>query len=132
MSEVLNRIVDEVNWEKEHLGTVLTPFGKEYGWRAGTQYVERRASVADVIRYETEDIGNDLTILAPMDFLATISASDAVWLTKTRREAREYCSEGSGDAYQWVLSSYAFIAASDNDGGYLVVDQGIHPMDRRD
>jgi predicted phage gp36 major capsid-like protein len=123
MSERLDQIVADIDYELATYGVILEHLRQAYGWRAGGAYCESGASIADVIRYETEEYENDLDVRAPMSLLETVSARDGVWLCKTRREAREYTSEGSGDAYKVCLERGAFIAATDSDGGYLIVNR---------
>jgi hypothetical protein len=118
----------------------LAPFAKQYGWevrrlekgygwRCGDASFEGGGSVADVIRYEEEVYGNELTLLAPMDYLEELRARDAVWLCKTRKEALFYRTATTGVPYRVGLSSRHFIAACDDEDpkGYLVIDPDGEP-----
>src|SRR6266852_6484529 len=87
-----------------------------YGWRAGTRYMEPGASVVDVIRYEREELGNDLDV---PDFLLEeltrkqVNAKDIVWVCRTREHARRYSGRGIGQPYKEDLGSNALILTRD-------------------
>ena len=90
---------------------------KSWGWRAGEQYVEPGASVADVIRHETEELGNELNLLVDLSELETVSARRAVWLCRTRREAVRY-----GTPYRVDTIGVCIVATDlEEPQGYLVV-----------
>lgn len=97
-----------------------------YGWRSGSRYIESGASAVDVIRYEQEELGNELD--AP-DFLIHelsrqhIPARDIVWVCRTRNHAQRYGGKGIGQPYKEDIDPHALILATDNEDerGYLLL-----------
>lgn len=93
---------------------------KHYGWRAGTPYVGRGASVADTLRYEIDACGNTgVVALLPLTELERVAARDYVWVTKTRHAALAYATRDTGAPYK-VFVDWGCVAAQDGDGGYYV------------
>jgi hypothetical protein len=99
---------------------------RPYGWRAGSRNIEPSASAVDVIRYEQEEYENDLDI---PDFLLEelthkqVSASEVVWVCRTRQHAKRYSSQDIGQPYREDFSPHALILATDHEAetGYLVL-----------
>lgn len=91
-----------------------------YGWRSGTRYIEAGASVADVIRYEQEELGNDLDVPEwVIEELESIPARAVVWVCRTKAHARRY----GNVAYQERFDpGAALILATDQDNGYLILE----------
>lgn len=86
------------------------------GWEGEPTY-ERGLKVADIIRYETEQLGNVLHISPElMAKYGDKPARIAIWVTRTREEAEEY-----GEPEEAYIPQGSFILAQDNYGGYLVV-----------
>src|SRR5438046_3621134 len=85
---------------------------KPYGWRAGTRFIEKGASAADVIRHEQEELGNSLDV--PAFFLTELDrqelkAADVLWVCKTRQHARRYSGNGNGQPYKEELEPQSLI-----------------------
>ena len=99
---------------------------RPYGWRAGTRYIEPGVSAGDVIRYEQEELGNELDV---PDFLIQelqqkqVSAREIVWVCRTRQHARRYSGQGIGQPYKEDICPNALILAADSEPetGYLVI-----------
>jgi hypothetical protein len=61
-------------------------------WRSGTGYRhDKGQTVADVVRYETGELGNDIQ-LNKLVFAITkdLPANRCLWVTKTKRDAARY------------------------------------------
>ena len=100
-------------------------WNRPYGWRAGTRYIESGASAADVIRYEQEELGNDLDVPAfLLNELERIRSSCVVWVCRTKRHAARY-----GQPYKEDFGTQALILANDQDNGYLLLEDAtlLHP-----
>jgi hypothetical protein len=87
-------------------------------WRAPTGYRHgAKDTAADVVRFETEELGNDLAV--PPDVMAELAgraASDIVWVTRKKSDAARY-----GKPEQQQMPPGSRIIAEDGDGGYLVL-----------
>jgi hypothetical protein len=101
-------------------------WNRPYGWRAGIAYIDRDATAADVIRFEREELDNDLDV---PDFLLDeldrqrYKARDVIWVCRTRQHARYYAGPGNGEPYQVEFGLQALIIATDDEPetGYLVL-----------
>jgi hypothetical protein len=91
---------------------------KGAAWRADSGYKhDRFTTAAHVVRYEQEELGNDLGVTdTELTVLSLLPASRLVWVTRTKREAMKY-----GTPRKVELDSEAAIIAEDGDGGYLVL-----------
>lgn len=82
------------------------------------------ATAGDIIRFEKEELGNDYglseELIAELD---KYSARDIIWVTKTRKEAKKYLSEGrpESDIMEVEDLEGSRIVADDGEGGYLVL-----------
>lgn len=84
-------------------------------WRGGPlSAMPADKSALDVVRYETQDLGNTLQVFADEPMLAAVPARTCVWLTTTRAYARTF-----GTASPVWLTDYR-VLASDGDGGLLI------------
>jgi hypothetical protein len=108
----------------EHGSTIYWKF--PYGWRAGGRYIPRGVSAAEVVRYEEEELGNDLQV--PDFFLEEldrkrIMAKDIVWVCRSEEHARRYLSLGTDDPYQEEFGPDAIVVATDTEDetGYLIL-----------
>lgn len=93
------------------------------GYRAETGF-QLEGTAADVVRYEEEELGNEL--LVPSDVracLARMPASAIIWVCISVEEARYY-----GD--EIVPVWYSQVVGSDGEGGFLVVP--LVPEGRKD
>ncbi|SRR6266849_579113 len=105
---------------------VSVSWNRLYGWRAGTRYIEPGASAVDVIRYEREELGNNLDV---PDFLLEelaqkqVRARDVVWVCRTREHAQRYGGRGVGQPYKEDIGPNALILTTDHEPetGYLVL-----------
>lgn len=92
-------------------------FGR-FGWRVDTGFTAR-GSAADVVRFEMDELGNDLGI--PQDVIATLQAFPArsvIWVAKRKKDALRY-----GESPDKIsFSDKAVILAEDGDEGFLVFD----------
>ena len=98
--------------------------GKAFRSESGYEH-ERNTKVNDVVKYETEELGNDIKV--PKELLAKfgeLPASKAVWVTRTKKEARYYDEEGSAGA-EYVMPPNSVVIGRDDEGGYLVVKGGM-------
>ncbi len=101
-------------------------WNRSHGWRAGSRNIEPAASAVDVIRYEQEECGNELDV---PDFLLKelackqVSASDIVWVCRTRNHARRYSGPGIGQPHKEDVGPNALILTTDHEPetGYLVL-----------
>lgn len=92
------------------------------GWRAGERYAPPGTSAVDVVRYEQEELKNELDV---PDFLlheleqARLGADQIVWVCRTRDHARRY-----GRPYREPFGQHAIVVATDGEDerGYLVLD----------
>lgn len=95
-------------------------YGKAFRSESGYEH-EENTKVRDVVRHETEELGNDIKV--PKELLkkfGELLASRVVWITQTRKEARYYDQEGStGPEYEMPPNSV--VIGEDGEGGYLVV-----------
>jgi hypothetical protein len=87
-------------------------------WRGGSDSsFPRGATVADIVRYEQDELGNDINVTkATLKKLEKIPATRSIWVTKTKRDAQHY-----GTAYEVNLGDDCVAVGMDGDGGYLVV-----------
>lgn len=91
--------------------------GKAYRVDIPNWGIPSDATVADIIVFELEELGNDNNV--PAGLMAELTGyhhSDAVWVTKTRRDAREYLSEGMSDRDILKIISL--------DGGRVITEDG--------
>jgi hypothetical protein len=94
--------VNEIMASMKRLKEKSIYWQRPFGWRTGTRYIPPYASAVDVIRYEQEELGNELDI---PDFLLDelqqiqMRASDIIWLCRTRDHARRYNSGCQGRTY---------------------------------
>jgi hypothetical protein len=82
-----------------------------------------RATAADVVKFERDELGNDNYISArDLKALANFNNRDIVWVTKTKKEAREYRSEGDKTAVSEIdFEGKGREVGHDDFGGYLVL-----------
>jgi preprotein translocase subunit YajC len=83
-----------------------------------------RATVADIIRFEKSELGNDYGISdREMETLDRYRARDALWVTRKKSEAKEYLPHGmtARDIEKIGLPPGSRIVADDGMGGYLVL-----------
>lgn len=87
-------------------------------WRVDTGFTLSNLSVADVVKYETDELGNNLgqNLTLVMGFLETIPAKYCMWVTKNKNDAERY-----GEPVRFYLDSGVVLGA-DPDGGYLILD----------
>ncbi len=102
-------------------------------WRAESGYWHAPGTtVADIIRFEREELGNDYPDISDklLQNLDHYSASDAVWVNRRRKECLRYLSEGeSEEAVGRVhLPKGSKIIAPDYCGGYLVLRGLAEPI----
>ena len=92
------------------------------GYRVHTGFWGRRHGTAeDVVRYEEEELGNDLHIPSDMrPRLPMIPATAIEWVCLTSKDARRY-----GDDVIWV--EFDEVIGDDGEGGYLVVKGQENP-----
>jgi hypothetical protein len=108
---------------------------KEYKGKAYRVDIENwgipgRATVADIIRFEREELGNVYPVSdALMKELDQYSYRDAVWVTKEKEIAAEYLSEGmtEADISEMDVGEGAKIITGDELGGYFVLYGGAKP-----
>lgn len=89
----------------------------DIGYRVYTGF-RARGSAADVVRYETEELGNDLELPVSLEYLETYPASDLIWVTATPEDALRYGS----DVDEIPLNPENTVIGTDGDGGYLVLN----------
>ena len=112
--------------DTERLHETTIHWGRSYGWRAGTRYIDSGASAVAVIRYEQEELDNALDV---PDFLLEelarkqVKAREIVWVCQTREHARRYSGPGIRQPYKEEFGPHALIVATDNEPetGYLVL-----------
>jgi len=95
-------------------------------WRAESGFWHTRGTtVADIIRFEREELGNEYPNVSDelLKELDQYSASDAVWVNRRRKDCLTYLSEGeSEEAVGKVpLPEGSKIIVPDYCGGYLVL-----------
>jgi hypothetical protein len=103
---------------------------RPFGWRTGTPYIPPHASAIDVIRYEQEELGNDLDIPdLLLDELQEkqMRACDIIWLCRIRDHARRYSGYCRGQPYKEDLGPNALILTTDyeQETGYLVLKNAL-------
>jgi hypothetical protein len=79
----------------------------------------RGLTAADVIAFETDELGNDL-ILEPGVATETIKSERLVWLTTTKQAAKHY-------GYVEAVTGNFRIIARDHDDGLLVEQVPLFP-----
>lgn len=86
-------------------------------WRADSGFRHNReTTVADVIRHETEFLGNNIWFRPEiLPELERIPARRCAWVTKRKEDARRY-----GIPRPFIAFNYK-IVAEDGQGGYLIV-----------
>lgn len=103
------------------------PWG-DVGYRAYNYNPPKGASVADIVTYEAEELGNDDILLQAEATaaergleLAKIPARDAVWVTRTREEAMAYAHSGdASDVKAYNIAGWVPLVDLGEDGGLLV------------
>lgn len=97
------------------------PWGPQWSgpaYRAGPSAIPGNVSAADVIRYETEQLGNRLAFdMDRIGELEAIPGNRLVWVTKTPEEAERY----GNDIEPVNLPRGSETIATDQEGGYLVL-----------
>lgn len=95
------------------------------GYRALNYNPPKSATVADLVRYESEELGNeDIGELAKDSAndlgidLASIPASDAIWVTRTREEAEQYGAPNEIKAVD--VDGWTILADLAEDGALLM------------
>ena len=84
-------------------------------YRGGpTSQMERNKTAEDIIRYETEELGNRDIVLLPNISMKDIRAEHLVWLTTSKKKAADY-----GSPHLVLLGKHRIIA-KDSDGGFLI------------
>ena len=102
-------------------------------WRAESGYWHTlRTTVADIIRFEREELGNDYPDISDklLQNLDHYSASDAVWVNRRRKDCLWYLSKGeSEEAVGRVhLPKGSKIITPDYCEGYLVLRGSAEPI----
>jgi len=102
-------------------------------WRAESGYWHApRTTVADIIRFEQEELGNEYPDVSGqlLKDLDRFSASDAIWVNRRRKDCLTYLSEGeSEEAIGRVhLPEGSKIITPDYCGGFLVLRGLAKPM----
>lgn len=100
----------------------------DVGYRAYNYNPPRGASVADLLAYEEDELGNagiraEATQAAQQHGLdlARISARDAVWVTRTREEATAYAHSGdASDVKAYNIAGWIPLVDLGEEGGLLV------------
>jgi hypothetical protein len=92
--------------------------------------IPEKATAADVVRFETEELGNQLEIPETIiKELEKYSHNDVVWVTKTKKAAIEYLSEGMSEKDISLLNvSGGKIITGDDYVGYLVLRPNAKPI----
>jgi hypothetical protein len=95
------------------------------GYRALNYNPPKNATVADVVRYESEELGNkDIGELASESAgklsvdLASIPASDAIWVTRTVEQAMEYGDRS--DIKKYSVDGWLILADLGDEGALLL------------
>lgn len=104
--------------------------GKAYRVDIENWGIPRDATVATMVRFEQEELGNIYTISPElMTELGKYHYSDATWVTKTREDARNYLSEGMSDKDISEITSLSGgrIITENGMGGYLVLQPDARP-----
>jgi len=86
--------------------------------------IPRDATAADVIRFEEGELGNVLGVSRELlKELENYSARDVIWVTKEKKDAAYYLSEGmtKKDISEVTSVKGGRIIASDEQGGFLVL-----------
>jgi len=76
-----------------------------------------RGTAWDVVEYERRELGNENTLLTSKKILKSIPARNCVWVTKSKRTAKEY---GEASHYLTLNKDEFTYCATDNMGGYLI------------
>jgi hypothetical protein len=79
----------------------------------------RNVNVGDIIDYETKELGNELTVFDITLF--SEPARRSIWVTFDSATAQEYLRD-TLDTVSTLEVSNVRVVASDNSGGYLVID----------
>jgi len=102
-----------------------TPF-KGKGWRVDYgDPAPSKTTAADIVRYERDELGNEMKV-SPKDLksLEDFSHDDVVWVTKSKRDAKIYLSEGDTGEESLAeveLGNNPRLICADEFGGYLVL-----------
>ena len=122
--ELLKPIAEIEAEEEIEIGDVWQ--GKAYRVETGFTH-EAGATAADVVRYEQDELGNDLSAdEETLSMLAGFPATATKWVTQTKEEATRYGEEVSEiDVEGWK------VVAEDGDGGFLVLDTTIKKEDNK-
>lgn len=79
--------------------------------------IPRGATVADVIRFEIEELGNERHLSdEQLQIFEQFPAGNAIWVAKSKEAAAEYLSEGMGEE---DITTYL---PSDFGGGSRIID----------
>ena len=109
------------------------PFeGKAYRVDIENIGIPRGATAGDVVRFEEEELGNELGVTDEvLRQLDRYSASDVVWVTKKKEDAKYYLSEGMTMADITTIDlGKGRIVAEDGQGGFLVLRGGAKEIGR--
>ena len=94
-------------------------------WRAESGYTHHyKVTAADVIRYETDDLGNDWPDSIPAALLRELEsypARDLIWVARTQEICRLY-----GEPSAFGLSSNARVVYEDDDGTLVLNAEPIN------
>jgi hypothetical protein len=87
-------------------------------WRNGQPLRhDKTTTVADVVAYETEELGNSLYIFGDaLELYGHLPASKTIWVCPTRKASEQYRGEPE------KIELHGVIVASDNYSGYLVLE----------
>jgi hypothetical protein len=89
-------------------------------YRGGAPSAKYRGMTAwDIVRYEREELGNDIHIMVSIDTLKNIPSDKVEWVTVTLEQAAEY-----GEPYEISEDVEYMALAKDNYGGLLVYIYG--------
>lgn len=99
-------------------------------YRGGGEGAPPKGTAADIIRYETKDLGNADVKAEPGIDLKKINAKNTEWLTETKAAAKEY---GKVQEKAFPKDSYRVIAR-DGQGGVLIekITRSEPPVKARD
>ena len=104
--------------------TAPLPIFSGQAWRADTGLLIKGKTALEVVEFEEQELGNtdDFKHLSAelRATLATIPASEIVWVTKRKKDADRY-----GEAERVDLGEAALVLAEDGDGGYLILKKGL-------
>lgn len=104
--------------------------GKAYRVDIPNWGIPKDATVAAMVRFEQEELGNVCDISPElMVELGKYYYSDATWVTKTKEDARNYLSKGMSDKdiSEITYLSGGRIITENGMGGYLILQPNARP-----